>query len=57
MRRLTARRVCRLRRYVAANRCPLRPGLTHDWVAEVGMDPTSLGGVVEWQECLKCGAT
>lgn len=52
---ISARQVRRLRAHIEANRCPVRPGLTHDWHRGIGMDPMSLGGVVEWWECAKCG--
>lgn len=56
MARLTARRVRRLRARIAANRCAVRPGITHRWTEEAGFDPTSFGSVMEWWQCSKCWA-
>lgn len=52
--RLQAWQVRRLRKYISENRCAVRPGLTHTWLSEIGMDPMSFGGVIEWDECMKC---
>lgn len=53
--RLTARRVRKHRAWIAANRCPLGPGLTHDWSHTYAFDPSSFGSVLEFWECPKCG--
>lgn len=52
---LTARRVRRARRLIAANRCHQGPGITHRWREGSGFDPMSFGAVIEWFECDKCG--
>lgn len=58
MRWLSTRRVRRYRRWIAENRCPERPGLTHQWrLIEAVTDSTQLAPPLEVvaRECLKCG--
>lgn len=54
---LSARQVRKWRLYIADNRCPLRPGLTHDWEAfEYVRDTSTLAPAAEiGYHCTKCG--
>ena len=54
MRKMTAKRAAKARAWVAANRCPVRPGITHHW--------RDAGKVILWPgdregyafQCSKC---
>jgi len=55
MRTLTARRVRSARKLIAANRCPVRPGILHHIVTcDHAPDITSWTGVITVSECTKC---
>lgn len=56
LKHLTARAVRKQRAHIAKNRCPERPGLTHQWEDDYLPDPSSFGSFIEFWTCAKCGA-